>query len=111
MRFLAPGGDGMVAEIAESRPPEFLSICHIGVVRNGVEDTDSDDVRAWAPVYENYRFEALPEGTRLVVEQDAAESSEESLAELWSQAFAVLKGLCEGPGERSDAGVDGPGDS
>ena len=29
IRFLSPGGEGMVAEIAESRPLEFVSIRHL----------------------------------------------------------------------------------
>lgn len=51
IRFLSPSGDGVVAEIAESRPNEFISIRHLGFVVNGVEDLDSDAVKAWAPAY------------------------------------------------------------
>jgi hypothetical protein len=54
IRFLAPSGDGMVAEIAEHRPNEFISIRHLGMISDGVEDTESEEVRAWAPAYENY---------------------------------------------------------
>jgi hypothetical protein len=34
----------MVAVIAEHRPQEFLSIEHLGEIRNGVEDTASEAV-------------------------------------------------------------------
>jgi len=101
MRFLAPSGDGMVAEIVENRPNEFISIRHIGMVVNGVEDTESASVRAWAPAYENYTLVAVPEGTRVVVEHDVTEDSEQSMAEVWSKAFEVLGQLCENP-------LDGP---
>ena len=60
----------MVAEIAESRNNEFISIRHLGYVANGVEDTTSDAIRAWAPAYENYTFSAVPEGTTLVIDLD-----------------------------------------
>jgi hypothetical protein len=51
--FLSPSDEGMVAEIAASRPHAFISIRHLSFVANGVEDTESEAVRAWAPAYEN----------------------------------------------------------
>lgn len=95
IRFLAPSGDGMVSEIVENRPHEFLSIRHLGLVANGIEDTESEAVRAWAPAYENYTFSSVPEGTRLIVDQDVAAEFEESMQEAWPKAFALLKELCE----------------
>ena len=44
----------MLSVIAETRPDEYLSIKHIGVVNHGIDDTDSDEAKAWAPAYENY---------------------------------------------------------
>ena len=98
IRFLVPSGDGMVAEIAESRPNEFISIRHLGYVANGTEDTDSDSVRAWAPAYENYTFNSVPEGTRLVVDQDVTEDFEQFMKDTWPKALDLLKQLCEGKG-------------
>ena len=46
VRFLGPSGDGMVAEAAKCRPPEFLSLKHLGFVKDGVEDTQSEMVEA-----------------------------------------------------------------
>jgi hypothetical protein len=40
----------MIAEIAEHRPNEFISIRNLGFIAKGVEDTGSDAVRARAPV-------------------------------------------------------------
>jgi hypothetical protein len=56
IRFLSPGGDGMTAEIAENRPFEFVSIRHRGIIKNGVDDTESLAARAWASAFENYTF-------------------------------------------------------
>ncbi len=36
IQFLSPSGDGMVAEIAENRGNEFISIRHLGFIANGV---------------------------------------------------------------------------
>ena len=98
IRFLSPSGDGMVSEIAEHRLDQFTSIRHLGYVRNGVEDTQSESVRAWAPAYENYTFTATPTGTTLVVDQDATAEFEAYLADAWPKALAQLKALCESAG-------------
>lgn len=95
IRFLAPSGDGMLSEIAERRENEFLSIRHLGFIANGVEDTTSEAVKAWAPAYENYTFLPVPEGTRMVVDQDIAAEWADSLSQAWPKALALLKGLSE----------------
>lgn len=98
IKFLGPSGEGMVAEIAENRPNEFISIRHLGYVANGTEDTDSDSVRAWAPAYENYTFSSVPEGTKLVVDQDVTEDFEQYMQDMWPKALELLKQLCEDKG-------------
>lgn len=99
IRFLGPGGEeGMVAEIAENRPGEFISIRHLGFVANGVEDTESEAVRAWAPAYENYTLRRVDEGTQLVVDMDAFGDMTDFMTETWPQALARLKALCESAG-------------
>lgn len=95
IRFLSPSGDGMVSEIAEHRVNEFISIRHLGYIIKGIEDTQSESVRAWAPAYENYSFTATPEGTRLVVDQDVTEEFEQYVAQAWPKALLRLKALCE----------------
>ena len=97
IRFLSPTGEGMVAEIAESRRHEFISIRQLGFIANGVEDTTSDAVRAWAPAYENYTLIAEPGGTRLKIDQDMTAEHEAYMNEVWPKALALLKQLCEAP--------------
>ena len=93
--FLSPSGDGMVSEIAESRKNEFISIRHLGFISNGVEDTESETVRAWAPAYENYTLVPVPEGTKIVVDQDVTAEWEEHLSQAWPKALERLKHLSE----------------
>jgi uncharacterized protein YndB with AHSA1/START domain len=97
IRFLAPSGDGMVAEIAENRRHAFVSIRHLGVIANGVEDTTSEAVQAWAPACENYRFTPEAGGTRLDIEQDIVAEYAAMMDEMWPRALARLKALCESP--------------
>jgi len=98
IRFLAPNGEGMVAEIAENRPNAFISIRHLGFVANGVDDTESEALRAWAPAYENCTLLSMPGGTKIVVDQNVLGDFEDFMAEAWPQALARLKALCEGSG-------------
>lgn len=95
IHFLSPSGDGMVAEIAESRTNEFISIRHLGFIAKGVEDTTSEAVRAWAPAHENYTFQPMPGGTMMVVDQDVSAEWEDYMREAWPKALVLLKKLCE----------------
>lgn len=98
IRFLSPGGEGMVAEVADNRPNAFISLRHLGTIANGVEDTTSEAVARWAPAYENYTFEAVDGGTRLVIDQDVTPDFEAYMRETWPKALHRLKELCEATG-------------
>jgi hypothetical protein len=96
IKFLSPpSGDGMLSEIAENRQNEFISIRHLGVIANGVEDTTSESVLAWAPAYENYTFISAPEGTKLLIDLDIPGEWVEYMNEAWPKALMSLKQLCE----------------
>lgn len=95
IRFLTPNGEGMVARIAESRRPEFLSIEHLGTVSGGIDDTESESVKAWLPAFENYTLRAVAAGTEVLVDQDVTEEYTGYFLETWPKALARLKELCE----------------
>lgn len=95
IQFLAPSGDGMTAVIAENVPHEYVSIRHIGMIENGVEDTTSEKVREWAPAYENYRFTDTPDGCRVTVTLDTVPQYEQYMLDTYPKALARLKELCE----------------
>lgn len=95
IRFLTPQGHGVISEIAENRPNEFISIRHLGYIADdGVEDTSSEAIRAWAPAYENFTFTDTSQGTKLTVDQDITEDFE-SMPEAWPKALEIMKALCE----------------
>lgn len=95
IQFLGPDGNGMVSVIAESRPGEFLSIQHLGMIKDGIEDTTSDQVKAWAGAFENYSFSDSGTSTRLEVTLDVTSDFEDYMNRTWPKALAVLKDLCE----------------
>lgn len=93
--FLDPEGQGMVSVIAKNRPYEFISIKHIGIMQNGVEDTESEEAKKWAPAYENYTLTKKNGKTVLSVDQDILKEYDEMFNEMWPKALAKLKELCE----------------
>jgi len=91
------GSSGMVSRIKENRPYEHLSIEHLGVVQNGVEDTTSDAVKQWAGAFENYTFNERDGRTELLVDLDTADEYATMFQEMWPKALASLKELAEAP--------------
>lgn len=96
IRFLGPGGTGMTSVIAENKPYQFISIKHLGIVKNGIDDTESEEAKAWSHAYENYTFDERGGRTELKVEMSAIPAeSEQYMADTWPKALAKLKSLCE----------------
>lgn len=97
--FTAPDENGkksgMVARIAENRPQEFVSIEHIGQLIDGVEDTESEEVKQWAGAREEYTFEELAGGTKVHVDVDVPDEFKDEMTKLWPQALEKLKLIAE----------------
>lgn len=94
----SPDGDGeggMVSRIKESRKPEFISIEHLGIYKDGVEDTTSELAKKWAPAFENYTFNENDDGTELVVDMDVEDEHKETFDKMWAKALKLLKELVE----------------
>jgi hypothetical protein len=85
----------MSSVIAENRPHEFLSIKHIGTVTDGVEDTESEAVRRWAPAFENYSFSETGSSTQLSVDIEVDEEWEADMTDAFPRALQKLKSICE----------------
>jgi uncharacterized protein (DUF4415 family) len=93
--FLAPDGSGMVSRVAEHRPNEFLSLEHLGVVKEGIEDTESEEVRKWAGARENYTLTENRGVVSLRIDMDTVEEYQKTFEEAWPKALATLKDLSE----------------
>lgn len=93
--FLDGKGSGMVSRIAENKPNEYMSIEHLGMVKDGVEDTTSDAVKAWAGAHENYTLKKIDGKTELSVDMDATEEFKEMFSAIWPKALQNVKELSE----------------
>jgi uncharacterized protein YndB with AHSA1/START domain len=98
IKFLSTNGGGMFSEIAENIPHKFISIRHLGMIIDGVEDSTSEDAKKWVGAYENYTFTDTDKGTNLKVElgSDAIpEDIIEMFRDMWPKALLTLKEICE----------------
>jgi uncharacterized protein YndB with AHSA1/START domain len=100
IRFLGFNAEGqkmgMVSEIAESRFPEYISIKHLGVVLNGVEDYTSEEVKKWAPSFENYTFEKTTDNkTLFMLDMVVPEDYYDMFMQMWPNALNLLKQVSE----------------
>jgi uncharacterized protein YndB with AHSA1/START domain len=98
--FLGPNPEtgkegGMVSRIAENKLYEFISIEHLGMINDGVEDTTSEEVKAWAGSLENYTFKEVNGKTTVLVDMDINEEYAEMFKGMWPNALQKLKELSE----------------
>ena len=98
--FFAPDEEGrhhgMVSEIAENRYPEFISVRHVGILTDDVEDRDSEMAKRWTPAYENYTLDRLDENQSLfILNMEVDASQKDEFVEMWEEALLRLAALCE----------------
>ena len=84
-------GNGMISRIATSRPNEFMSFEHLGVMRDG----KAEPAPAWAGAKENYTLESRNGGTFLNVEIDVEGDFVEYFDKTFPLALEKLKSLAE----------------
>lgn len=86
---------GMVSRIADNKPYELISIEHIGIMNEGVEDTTSDEAIKWTPAFENYSFKEENGVTEVLVDTDSADEMVSEFEKMWPEALAKLKEIAE----------------
>jgi uncharacterized protein YndB with AHSA1/START domain len=92
--------NGMVSRIAENIPAQFMSIEHLGMVRDGVEDYESEEVKRWAGAKENYTLTGTGDKTllRIDMEMDESEENREMIKMfegMWPKALNNIKSMAE----------------
>jgi uncharacterized protein YndB with AHSA1/START domain len=86
---------GMVSRIRENTPNEYVSIEHLGMVKDGIEILPGPEVESWAGILENYTFTSDDGNTFLSVDLDSNPEFESYFSETWPKALAKLKEICE----------------
>lgn len=93
VQFLDANGEGMVSEVAENIPNEFLSLRHLGTVMKGVEK--SGEGEDWYGAHENYTLRSTDGKTKLTVDMDTTEEYRDYFAKTWPPALDKVKEIAE----------------
>ncbi len=92
-----PNGNmgGMSSRIKENIPNKFVSIEHLGIIKDGVELTTGDEVESWTGALENYSFTQNNGTTLFSVDTDSNQEFKAYFIETWPMALNKLKEICE----------------
>lgn len=87
---------GMVSEIADNIPCQFVSIRHMGMLDGEKEITEGPEVEPWVGALENYSFEEKDGVTNVTAETDTVEDFIDYFNTTWPNALNKLKEIMEG---------------
>jgi len=86
---------GMVSEIVEHKPAEFVSIRHYGFLDGDTEITTGEQVEKWAGGHENYSFYENKGITIVTVDMDAIDEYLDYFNSTYPKALNKLKEISE----------------
>lgn len=93
--FLGPGESGMFSMIHKMIPNEFISFKHLGSVKNGKEEPETEESKLWSGAMENYTLKESNNTTELTVEMDITEEHESFFKEAFPKGLDKIKELSE----------------
>ena len=93
--FLGPSGEGMFSTIAKKKDYELMSFKHLGMVKEGKEQTETEETKKWSGAMENYTLHESNGVTELKVDVDIAEDYEQYFNEAFPKAMESVKSLSE----------------
>lgn len=86
---------GMVSEIMEHKPAEFVSILHYGFIDGDKEITTGELIEKWAGGHENYSFHEIEGVTTVTIDIDVVEEYLDYFNNHYPKALAKLKEITE----------------
>lgn len=94
-----PSGDGMVqgmvSRIKLHKPNDIITIEHTGILKNNIEDYESEEAKKWGGSNETYRLETKDSGNMLFIEMDIDDEYLEWFKSTWLKALEIVKELSE----------------
>ncbi len=95
--FLSPDGDGMNSVIQRKIPNELMSFKHQNVIKQGAEQSTSDEDMNWEGATENYYLHEEDGITQLRVEIETTEEYVKYFETAFPMALKKIKDLAEVP--------------
>jgi uncharacterized protein YndB with AHSA1/START domain len=93
--FVNADNEGMVSEVADNVPFEFMSFRHLGMVTKGVEEIGNTETNAWYGAMENYTLKQSGKHTTVQIDIDITDEHKQYFLDTWPKALAKLKELAE----------------
>ena len=93
--FTDAKGDGMVSTIKSLKEPYEVIFSHLGMVKDGVEDTKSKEVIEWSGAQEKYFLHEENGVTQLRTELQTDSNWEADMNNGFTKDFEVVKKLAE----------------
>lgn len=96
--FTDAQGNGMVATIDLLDEPNAVVFKHLGMIENGVEDTESATVKQWSGIQEKYFLTGLDNGmVKLQAETQTTDEWKDHMNTGFTKGLEVIKELAEAP--------------
>ncbi|EMH1637540.1 SRPBCC domain-containing protein, partial [Acinetobacter baumannii] len=93
--FLDGEGNGMVSTIEEMKKPEVLIFKHLGMIKDGKEDLESEEVKSWSGSLEKYFLSQNGDTTTVKVELATLPEYIGMLKSGFVQGFEAVKQMAE----------------
>jgi len=93
--FVDGKGNGMVSTIDNLDEPNQVIFKHLGMVQDGVEDTESMEVKQWSGAFEKYILIDFDGKTKLHVEVQIEKDWQEFINTGFTKGLEVVKRLAE----------------
>lgn len=93
--FLSPNGEGMFSTIAKKTSNELMSFKHLGTVKGGEEQPETEETKKWSGAIENYSLAQKNDVTELLVTMDISEDHEQYFKDTFPKALEIIKTLAE----------------
>ncbi|MBF8456043.1 SRPBCC domain-containing protein [Kaistella sp. G5-32] len=94
--FLDAKGNGMVSTIKNLNEPHEIIFAHLGMIKDGVEDTKSQAVAEWSGMEEKYFLRAINENTTgLRAITHIEKNYVEYMNNGFNKGFEIIKELAE----------------
>lgn len=96
VHFLTPKGAGMFAKIEKMIPNKFMSIRHMGEIKDFIPQPVLVDAGDWGESYENYSLEEENNVTILTAELESREEHIQYFNDVFPEALKKVKEISEG---------------
>ena len=94
--FVDHSGNGMVSKILCNKENGTMTFQHLGMIKDGIEDTTSDEMKTWSGATESYHVVEHEGTTTLSASLDSNEQMKDFFSSTFPLALEKVKGLAEG---------------